>query len=73
MLICVSYSVNNCHVVAVVLQEWGNGAKPVREMRYFSICTMGKVWKVHELEFHTPSWELCGMAWLFCILCTVQA
>ena len=45
MLIWISYSVNNHHVVAAVLQEASlkNGAKPVPEMCYFSMCTMDKV------------------------------
>ena len=41
-------------------------------MRYVSICMMEKVQKVCEFECHTPSWEPYRMAWLFCILCTVQ-
>jgi len=57
MLIGVSYSVNNHHVVAVVLQEanlkmW---AKPVPEMHYISICMLEKVRKVCEFECRTPS------------------
>jgi len=41
-------------------------------MRYVSICMMEKVRKMCEFEWHTPSWESYGMAWLFCILCAVQ-
>ena len=33
---------------------------------------MQNVLKVCEFKCHTPSWEPYRMAWLFCILCTVQ-
>jgi len=43
MLIWVSYSVNNHHVVAVVLQEASLKMGSNLSMKYVSICTMEKV------------------------------
>ena len=70
MLIWVSYSVNNHHVVAVVLHE-ASLKMGLNMSLKCSVFTMEKVLKVYEFESHTPSWEPCRMAWLFCILCTV--
>ena len=74
MLIWVSYSVNNHHVVAVVLQEASIKMGPNLPLK----CVMFQYvwwWKPKKCYFkcHTPSWEPCTMAWLFSILWTVQA
>ena len=46
--------------------KWG-------QMCYISLCMMEKVWIVCVFECHALSWEPYRiMAWLFCILCTVQ-
>ena len=72
MLIWVSYGVNNHHVVAVVLQEASlklgpNLSPKCSVFQYVQWRRSGS-----ELECHAPSWDLYRMAWLLCILCTVQ-
>jgi len=71
MLIWVSYSETNCHVVAVVLQA----VKWVQTCPWNALCFNmydGESLKMWEFECHAPSWELYRMAWLFGILCTVE-
>ena len=72
MLIWVSYSVNSHHVVAVVLQEASLKMGPNQSPK----CSVFQYvqWRRSGSEFEccAPTWDPYRMAWLFCILCSVQ-
>ena len=75
VLIWVSYSVSNHHVVAIVLQEATLKMGPNLSLKcvmFQHIWWRKKVWKVCEFKCHTPLCKPYRMAWLFCIICIVQ-
>jgi len=74
LLIWVSYSVNNHHVVAVVLQEASLKMGPYLSLKcvMFQYVRWRKSEKCESSNVIQPLWEPCRMVWLFCIPCTVQ-
>jgi len=74
LLIWVSYSGNNHHVVAVVLQEASLKMGPYLSLKcvMFQYVRWRKSEKCLSSNVIQPSWEPCRMDWLFCRRCTVQ-
>ena len=69
MLIRVSYSVNNYHVVAIVLQEASLEMWPYLSLKCVIFQYMQ--WRKSEFKYHTAIMRTYRVVWLFCILCTV--